>query len=109
VDEELQRSLHVCDLLSQDVDSASDDLGQTRVGQALRSRIASVQMAVVEGGPRLGGFESGALAATTSTEFSILGGGIVALGGALIIGTVLPSFRRYRRPNALEGGGAAPG
>ena len=82
---------------------------QTRAGDALRNRIASVQMAVVEGGPRLGGFESGALAAATSTEFSLVGGGIVALGGALIIGAVLPSFRRYRRPNPLEGGEAAPG
>ena len=34
---------------------------QTHAGEALRSRIASVQMATVEGGPRLGGFESGAL------------------------------------------------
>lgn len=63
-------------------------------------------MAVVEGGPRLGGFESGALAAAISTEFSIVGGGIVALGGAMIIGAVLPSFRRYRQPNPLEGGEA---
>ena len=82
---------------------------QTHAGEALRSRIASVQMAVVEGGPRLGGFESGVLAAATSTEFSVVGGGLAALGGALIIGAVLPGFRRYRRPNPLEGGEAAPG
>jgi predicted MFS family arabinose efflux permease len=82
---------------------------QSHAGEALRDRIASVQMAVVEGGPRLGGFESGALAAATTTEFSVVGGGLVALGGALIIGAVLPSFRRYRRPDSREGGESALG
>jgi MFS family permease len=82
---------------------------QTRAGEALRNRIASVQMAAVEGGPRLGGFESGALAAATTTEFSVVGGGLVALVGALVIGAVLPSFRRYRGPDPLARGEIAPG
>jgi MFS family permease len=73
---------------------------QTHAGEALRGRVASVQMAVVEGGPRLGGFESGALAAATSTEFSIVAGGLAALTGALLVGAALPGFRRYRRPDA---------
>jgi MFS family permease len=77
---------------------------QTHAREALRDRIASVQIAVVEGGPRLGGFESGALAAATTTEFAVVGGGLVALGGALIIGGALPSFRRYRRPDSDESG-----
>ena len=75
---------------------------QTHAGEALRSRIASVQMAAVEGGPRLGGFESGALATATTTEFSVVAGGLAAIGGALIIGAALPGFRRYRRPDAPE-------
>jgi hypothetical protein len=58
---------------------------QTHAGVALGSRTASVQMAVVEGGPRLGGFES----------------------GALLIGAVFPDFRRYRRPESQENSGAA--
>jgi len=75
---------------------------QSHAGEALRSRIASVQMATVEGGPRLGGFESGALAAATTTEISVVAGGLAAIGGALIIGAALPGFRRYRRPDTQE-------
>ena len=71
---------------------------QTHAGEALRSRVASVQMAVVEGGPRLGGFESGAVAAATSTEFAIVSGGVASLVGAVLVGAALPRFRRYRRP-----------
>ena len=36
-------------------------------------------MAVVTGGPRLGDLESGAVASLTSTEFSIVSGGVLAL------------------------------
>lgn len=73
---------------------------QTHAGEALQNRIASVQMATVEGGPRLGGFESGALAAATSPEISVVAGGVVAMAGALVIGAALPGFRRYRRPSS---------
>jgi MFS family permease len=76
---------------------------QTHAGPALRNRIASVQMATVEGGPRLGGFESGALAAATTTQVSIVAGGLAAIGGAMIIGAALPGFRRYRRTDSTEG------
>jgi hypothetical protein len=73
---------------------------QTHAGEALRGRVAAVQMAVAEGGPSLGGFESGALASATSTEFSIVAGGLAALAGALLVGAALPRFRRYRRPSS---------
>ena len=59
---------------------------QRSVPAALRSRIASVQMAVVEGGPRLGGFESGVVAAAVSTEFAIVSGGVACIAGALAAG-----------------------
>jgi predicted MFS family arabinose efflux permease len=72
---------------------------QTHAGEALRGRVAAVQMAVVEGGPRLGGFESGVLASATSSEFSIVAGGLATLAGVLLIGAALPGFRRYRRPD----------
>jgi predicted MFS family arabinose efflux permease len=72
---------------------------QTHTSEAFRGRVASVQMAVVEGGPRLGGFESGALAAATSAEVSVVAGGLVAVAGALLAGVAFPGFRRYRRPD----------
>jgi MFS family permease len=70
---------------------------QSSVPEALRTRIASVQMAVVEGGPQLGAFESGAVATATSTAFSIVSGGVACIAGALLLARLLPEFRRFER------------
>ena len=51
---------------------------QTTASPSYRSRMASVQIAVVEGGPQLGGFESGLVATAVSTEFAIVTGGLAA-------------------------------
>jgi hypothetical protein len=59
-------------------------------------------MAVVEGGRRLGGFESGVLATATSTQLAVVAGGLVALAGSLLVGAVLPGFRRYVRPDSAK-------
>jgi MFS family permease len=68
---------------------------QTGVSDAFRSRISGVQMAVVEGGPRLGDLESGAVATAVSTQFSIVSGGVVCAIGAVAVALLLPGFRRY--------------
>jgi predicted MFS family arabinose efflux permease len=68
---------------------------QTAVSEPFRSRISGVQMAVVEGGPRLGDLESGAVATAVSTQFSIVSGGVVCAIGALAVAVLLPGFRRY--------------
>jgi hypothetical protein len=68
---------------------------QTAVREPFRSRISGVQMAVVEGGPRLGDLESGAVATTVSMQFSIVSGGVVCAIGALAVALLLPGFRRY--------------
>jgi MFS family permease len=68
---------------------------QTAVTEPFRSRISGVQMAVVEGGPRLGDLESGAVATAVSTQFSIVSGGVVCAIGALAVAVLLPAFRRY--------------
>jgi MFS family permease len=70
---------------------------QTAVSEPFRSRISGVQMAVVEGGPRLGDLESGAVATAVSTQFSIVSGGVVCVIGALAVALLLPGFRRYRQ------------
>ena len=75
---------------------------QSSVPEAFRSRIASVQIAVVEGGPRLGDLEAGAVASLVSTEFSIVSGGVACVAGAAILVGLLPGFRHYRRPGAEE-------
>jgi sugar phosphate permease len=64
--------------------------------EEFRGRIASVQVAVVEGGPRLGDLESGAVASLVSTEFSIVSGGPACAAGAMLLTVLLPGFRRYQ-------------
>jgi hypothetical protein len=58
-----------------------------------------VNSAFVNGGPQLGQFESGALAAATSVQFSALTGG---LGALLLSGGIalLPKVRRFTLTSA---------
>ena len=54
---------------------------QLAISDEFRSRISSIQLAGVTGGPRLGDFESGAVAALSSTEFSVVSGGLACIAG----------------------------
>jgi MFS family permease len=81
---------------------------QSSLPEAYRSRISSLQIAVVEGGPRLGDVESGAVASLVSTGFSVVSGGLAAVAGALFLAAALPGFRTFgrRAPGSED---AAPG
>jgi MFS family permease len=68
---------------------------QTSIPERFRSRLSSIQMAVVQGGPRLGDMESGTVAALTSVEFSVVSGGLACIAGAVVIGSLLPAFRHH--------------
>jgi MFS family permease len=81
---------------------------QSSVPEEFRSRISSVQISVVEGGPRLGDLESGAVASLVSTEFSIITGGLACIAGAALLTGLLPGFRRYDRRSAPRSWSAAP-
>jgi MFS family permease len=65
---------------------------QNAITDEYRSRISSIQMAVVTGGPRLGDVESGVVANFTSTEFSIVSGGIACIVGVLLLMRWRPTF-----------------
>ncbi len=69
---------------------------QTSILDQFRSRMSSIQMAVVTGGPRLGDLESGVVANFTSTEFSIVSGGVMCVLGVLALVRWRPSFWRER-------------
>ena len=77
---------------------------QSSVPEAFRSRIASLQIAVVEGGPRLGDIESGAVGTLTSTGFSIVSGGLACVAGALLLAAALPGFRTFEARSARADG-----
>jgi len=47
---------------------------QQSIGEEFRTRLSSIQMAVVTGGPRLGNFEAGAVAALTTPAISAVSG-----------------------------------
>ncbi len=68
---------------------------QTSIPERFRSRMSSMQMAVVQGGPRLGDMESGAVATLTSVEFSVVSGGLACIVGAAVIGALMPVFRHH--------------
>jgi len=67
---------------------------QLRVPDRLRGRLSAVQIAVVTGGPRLGDFEAGAVAALTSARFSVVSGGVACTAGVVLLHLLVPSFDR---------------
>ena len=58
---------------------------QTAITDEFRSRVSAIQMAVVTGGPRLGDVESGVVASLTSTEFSVVSGGVACVVGVIVL------------------------
>jgi MFS family permease len=68
---------------------------QTTIPDRFRSRLSSIQMAVVQGGPRLGDMESGTVATLTSIEFSVVSGGLACVVGAAVIALLMPQFRKH--------------
>ncbi len=65
---------------------------QIAISDDFRSRISSIYMAVVTGGPRLGDLESGVVANFTSTEFSIVSGGVACIFGVIALMRWRPTF-----------------
>jgi MFS family permease len=69
---------------------------QLSVPDRLRGRLSSVHIAVVTGGPRLGDFESGVVAAVTTPEFAVVSGGLACIAGAFVIARLMPAFTAWR-------------
>ena len=75
---------------------------QSTLPDEYRSRIASIQIAVVTGGPRIGDMESGVVAGLISTEFSVVSGGIACVLGALVLIKALPTFWQQEKLTLSE-------
>lgn len=67
---------------------------QTVIPDHLRGRMSAIQIAVVQGGPRLGDLEAGAVAEGFGSSFSVVSGGVACVAGALLLAGALPGFRR---------------
>ena len=80
---------------------------QRAIPDHFRSRLSSIQMAVVQGGPRLGDLESGAVAELTTTQISVVSGGLACMVGAVVLSLVLPGFRHHHQESQSPAAGAS--
>jgi MFS family permease len=69
---------------------------QLNVPDNLRGRLSGIHILVVTGGPRLGDFESGIVAAIFTPAVSVVLGGLACVAGVVILGFAVPQFARYR-------------
>lgn len=68
---------------------------QVTVPERLRGRLAGIHVLVVTGGPRLGDFEAGLVAAWTTPTISVITGGLACIAGAGLVALAYPELRRY--------------
>lgn len=73
------------------------------VPDALRGRLAGIELIRYSGGPLLGNVESGAAAAAFGPQVAIFAGGALCLLGVTACALALPRFRRFgnRAPSAV--------
>jgi MFS family permease len=65
------------------------------VPDALRGRLASIEMVSYASGPALGNTESGLVAGLFSVRASVVSGGVLCVLGCLACAVLLPAFRAY--------------
>jgi MFS family permease len=62
---------------------------------ALRGRLASFNIFVVAGGPRVGDLEGGVVASIFTPTISVVSGGLLCLAGVALIATLVPRVARW--------------
>jgi hypothetical protein len=65
------------------------------VPDALRGRVASIEMVSYMSGPSLGNAESGLAAAAFGVPFAVVSGGVLCVIGCLMCAAWMPRFRAY--------------
>ncbi|GAA1988268.1 MFS transporter [Kitasatospora viridis] len=68
---------------------------QVAAPDEMRGRLQGIFIVVVAGGPRLGDFESGTVAALTTPTISVITGGLACLACVLLLAARRPAFLRY--------------
>ncbi|MDH6579379.1 MFS transporter [Kitasatospora sp. MAP5-34] len=68
---------------------------QVAAPDEMRGRLQGIFTVVVAGGPRLGDFESGSVAALTSPAVSAVTGGLACIAAVLLLAARRPAFLRY--------------
>ncbi len=65
------------------------------IPDALRGRLASIELLSYSTGPLLGNVESGAVASAFGVGASVVSGGLLCVAGVTLLALRLPTFRRY--------------
>ena len=65
------------------------------VPDELRGRLAGIEQISYSVGPALGNVEAGGIATAFSVQTSIVSGGVLCVLGSVVLGALLPAFRRY--------------
>jgi MFS family permease len=65
------------------------------VPDALRGRLASIELVSYSSGPALGNTESGLIAGLFSVPVSVVSGGVLCVLGCALCALLLPAFRAY--------------
>jgi MFS family permease len=65
------------------------------IPDALRGRLAGIEMVSYMSGPLLGHVEAGAVAALVGVRGSVVSGGVLCVAGVLLCGLLLPRFVKY--------------
>jgi MFS family permease len=72
------------------------------IPDALRGRLASIEMVSYTSGPLLGNAEAGLAASAVGLRGSIVSGGVLCVVGVAVCAVALPAFRSYdARPDAV--------
>ncbi len=65
------------------------------VPDALRGRLASIELLSYSTGPSLGNVEAGAVASAFGVRASVVSGGVLCVVGVAAVTLALPAFRAY--------------
>ena len=65
------------------------------IPDALRGRLAAIEMVSYMSGPLLGHVEAGGVAALVGVQASVVSGGVLCVVGVLVCGALLPRFVAY--------------
>jgi len=84
--------------------AASNTLIQTLVREEMRGRVMALYLMAFMGMATFGSLLAGAVAAAVGAPLTLVGGGLVCLGGAAVFWLKLPGLREQVRPIYIEKG-----
>jgi len=79
------------------------------IPDALRGRLAGIEMVSYSSGPALGNLESGVVGSLAGVRASVVSGGVLCVVGSAALCALLPAFWRYRSSPSVIPPGDAPG